>query len=140
MNTGATLLPIPGAHPVLPWHPAPARLPPGYQHTDHGGTSMPSEHERRSVEIDRADRQVIQQAAAQLRHGAIMAGYAGLPHMHLAFALALVLDELALHVRDLRPEVRAEAVRGARMLLGSRRGQVPPVRVSNEHRGVIAAS
>jgi hypothetical protein len=29
-----------------------------------------------------------------------------------------VLDELALHVRDLRPEVRAQAVRGARILLG----------------------
>ena len=36
---------------------------------------------------------------------------------HFAFALALVLDELARHVRDLRPEVRAQEVRGARMLL-----------------------
>jgi hypothetical protein len=74
--------------------------------------------ERRAIDLDRADRQVIEQAAAQLRHGAILAGYAGLPDKHLAFGLALVLDELARHVRDLRPEVRAEAVRGARMLLG----------------------
>jgi hypothetical protein len=78
---------------------------------------MPSEQDRQQIEVDRADRQVIEQAAAQLRHGAIVAGYAGLPRRELAFALALVLDELARHVRDLRPEVRAQAVRGARMLL-----------------------
>jgi hypothetical protein len=29
-----------------------------------------------------------------------------------------VLDELARHVRELHPDVRAQAVRGARMLLG----------------------
>ena len=60
---------------------------------------------------------MIEQAAAQLRHGAIVAGYAGLPDKHLAFTLALVLDELARHVRELHPDVRAQAVRGARMLL-----------------------
>ena len=38
-------------------------------------------------------------------------------HKHVAFALALVLDELARHVRDLRPEVRAQPVWGVRMLL-----------------------
>jgi hypothetical protein len=61
---------------------------------------------------------VIEQAAAQLRHGAIVAGYAGMPDKHYAFALALVLDELARHVRDLRPEVREQTLRGARMLIG----------------------
>jgi hypothetical protein len=76
------------------------------------------ERDRRRVAQDRADRQLIEQAAAQLRRGAILAGYAGMEHKHLAFALALVLDELARHVRDLRPEVREPAVRGARMLLG----------------------
>jgi hypothetical protein len=30
---------------------------------------------------------------------------------------ALVLDELARHVRDMHPEVRAKAMRGVRMLL-----------------------
>ena len=55
---------------------------------------MPDEHDRSRIEVDRADRQVIEQAAAQLRQGAIRAGYAGLPGKHLAFALALVLDEL----------------------------------------------
>jgi hypothetical protein len=51
---------------------------------------------------------LVRQAAAQLRHGAIVSAYAGLPDKHLAFALALVLDELALHLRDLRPEVREQ--------------------------------
>jgi hypothetical protein len=31
--------------------------------------------------------------------------------------MALVLDELARHLRDLHPDVRAQALRGARMLL-----------------------
>jgi hypothetical protein len=61
---------------------------------------------------------LIEQASAQLRTGAIRAGYAGMPDKHLAFALALVLDELARHVRELHPDARAQAVRGARMLLG----------------------
>jgi hypothetical protein len=76
------------------------------------------EQDRRRVEQDRADRQLIEQAAATLRTGAIRAGYAGMEHKHLAFALALVLDELARHVRDLRPEVRAQVVHGARAVLG----------------------
>jgi hypothetical protein len=75
------------------------------------------ERARHQVEQDRADRQVIEQAAAQLRHGAIRAGYAGLEHKEFAFALALVLDELARHLRDLTAPVRAQAVAGARMLL-----------------------
>ena len=61
---------------------------------------------------------MIEQAAAQLRHGAILAGYAGLPDKHYAFALALVLDELARHLHDLTAPVRVQVVAGARMLLG----------------------
>ena len=45
-------------------------------------------------------------------------GYAGLPDKHLAFALALILDELARHVRDLQPKLRVQTMRGVRMLLG----------------------
>jgi hypothetical protein len=74
---------------------------------------MPDEHERSRIEVDGADRALIEQAAAQLRHGAIRAGYAGMEHKHLAFALALILDELARHLRDLRPEVRAATLRSA---------------------------
>jgi hypothetical protein len=48
-----------------------------------------------------SDRALIKQAAAQLRHGAIQAGYSGLEHKEFAFALALILDELARHFRDL---------------------------------------
>jgi hypothetical protein len=66
----------------------------------------------RRIEQERADWHVIEQAAAPLRHGAIVAGYASLPGKHYAFALALLLGELAPHLRDLQPEVRAEALRG----------------------------
>ena len=79
---------------------------------------MPDEQDWGGIDVDRADRQVIEQAAAQLRRGAIRAGYAGVAGQQFAFALALVLDELALHVRDLHPAVREQTVRGARMLLG----------------------
>jgi hypothetical protein len=58
-----------------------------------------------------------EQAAAHLRRQAILAGYAGLEHKHLVFGLALVLDELARQVRELQPDVRAETMRGVRMLL-----------------------
>ena len=61
---------------------------------------MPDEHDRSKIEADRADRQVIEQAAAQLRTDAIRAGYAGLERKKLAFGLALILDELARHFRD----------------------------------------
>jgi hypothetical protein len=87
---------------------------------------MPHEHERSRIEVDGADRALIEQAAAQLRHGAIRAGYAGIEHKHLAFALALILDELAHHLRDLRPEVRAQAVRGARTARRVTRLPPPP--------------
>jgi hypothetical protein len=60
---------------------------------------------------------LIEEAAARLRHGAIVAGYAGLPDKHYAFGLALVLDELAWHLRDLNAPVRAQVLAGARMVL-----------------------
>ena len=74
---------------------------------------MPDEHDCSGIEADRADRALIQRAAARLRHGAIRAGYAGVEHKHVAFALALVLDELALHWRDLRPEEQIAAFRAS---------------------------
>ena len=49
-------------------------FPPGaHQERNHGERHMPDEHDRSGIEVDRADRQVIEQAAAQLRHGAIPA-------------------------------------------------------------------
>jgi hypothetical protein len=58
----------------------------------------------------RADRLVVEQAAAHLRHQAILADYAGMENKPAAFALALILDELARHVRDVPGEVRATVV------------------------------
>jgi hypothetical protein len=72
----------------------------------------------RWIEQARADRQLIERAAARLRADAIRAGYAGLPRKDLAFALALVLDELARHVRDLDAALRAQVVAVARTLAG----------------------
>jgi hypothetical protein len=78
---------------------------------------MPDQYDRRQIEVDRADRRLIEQAAARLRHTAITAAYAGLEHKHLAFALALVLDELRLHLRDLQLEVRTQKLASCRQIL-----------------------
>lgn len=78
--------------------------------------------EPRRVEVDRAHQQLIRQAAARLRHDAILADYRGLPAKHIAFGLALLLDELALQVRVLDDDVRRQAVASARALL-----EPPPV-------------
>jgi flagellar motility protein MotE (MotC chaperone) len=81
---------------------------------------MPDEYDRRQIEVDRADRQVIEQAAAQLRYGAILDGYAGMPDKHIAFALALILDEIARHFRDLDEDLRARILDGCGRVLGQR--------------------
>jgi hypothetical protein len=78
---------------------------------------MSSEQVRR-IEIDRADRLLIEQAAARLRGDAIRAGYAGLPRKDLAFCMTLVFDELARHVRDLDEALRVQVVTVARTLTG----------------------
>ena len=74
---------------------------------------------RAQVEAARADRAVIERAAAQLRRDAIRAGYAGLQRQDVAFSLALVLDELARHLRDLPDGVRRQAVASAVVLAGA---------------------
>ena len=66
----------------------------------------------------RADRAIVEQAAAHLRQQAILAAYAGLEHKELAFGLALILDELARHWRDLDEQLRARLLAGCRSLLG----------------------
>ena len=66
----------------------------------------------------RADRELLGRAATWLRNEAIRSGYAGLSHQHVAFALALILDELARHVADLDEGVRWQAVESSRVLLG----------------------
>jgi hypothetical protein len=69
----------------------------------------------------RADQQIVSQAATQLRHRAIVAGYAGLEHKHAAFALALILDELARHLRDLDQQLRQRVVETCSVLAGTRK-------------------
>ena len=75
------------------------------------------QNERRWAAL-RADRDLLARAAAWLRADAIRAGYAGLTHQHVAFALALVLDELGRHLVDLDEGVRWQAVQSSRVLLG----------------------
>jgi hypothetical protein len=64
----------------------------------------------------RADRALLRRAADGLRHEAIMTSYAGGTHRHVAFALALVFDELARHLPALDGEVRRAAVRAGHRL------------------------
>jgi hypothetical protein len=58
----------------------------------------------------RADASVIREAAARLRSATIRDQHAGLTHPVRAFHLALILDELAVHVRTLPDEVRRVAL------------------------------
>jgi hypothetical protein len=66
----------------------------------------------------RADRALIERAAARVRADAIAAGYQGRPRQDLAFALALLLDELARHVRDLDGTLRVQVMAAASTLAG----------------------
>ena len=68
---------------------------------------MAYEQQRELYRQLRADQQLVEQAAARLRHRAIRAAYAGLERKELAFTLALILDELA------RQRAAGERRRGA---------------------------
>jgi hypothetical protein len=68
----------------------------------------------------RADRKVVEQAAARLRHRAIHDAYRGLRLKAIAFGLALVLDELAGNLRDLDEDVRAQTLDTCRALVNGR--------------------
>ncbi len=73
--------------------------------------------ERRRAAL-RADRDLLRRAASWLRSDAIRSGYAGLSHQHVTFAVALLLDELALHLADLDEPVRRQTVQTCRQVLG----------------------
>jgi hypothetical protein len=77
---------------------------------------MPSDLDQTAA--TRADRDVIERAARALRDLAIRDGYRGSEQPARAFSLALLLDELGRHVRDLDDELRAAVVQACRMLLG----------------------
>jgi hypothetical protein len=66
------------------------------------------------VAVLRADREVIERAAAALRAETIRQGYAGLQQPAVAFAFALLLDELSRRVCDLDDELRGSVVAACR--------------------------
>ena len=80
---------------------------------------MPDEQERHRIEVDRVDRQVIEEGprpgCGTGRSGPATRAWTG---SMLRSPWRWLLDELARHLRDLPPAVRAQAVRRARMLLG----------------------
>ena len=78
---------------------------------------MPDEHDRQQIEVDRADRALIEQAAAQLRHRRIRAGYAGC-RAALRVCAGAGARRAGAALRDLRPEVRAQTLQGRRQMLG----------------------
>ena len=77
---------------------------------------MPSDRDQAAA--IRADRDVIERAARAMRDLAIRDGYRGSEQPARAFGLALLLDELGRHVRDLDDELRTVVVQACRMLLG----------------------
>jgi hypothetical protein len=60
---------------------------------------------------------VIEQAAARLRHFAIVDGYAGMEYKHVVLGMAPIFDELARHIRELHSEVRRQVVESARSIV-----------------------
>ena len=76
---------------------------------------MPSDHDQTAA--TRADRDVIERAARALRDLAIRDGYSGSEQPARAFSLALLLDEIGRHVRDLDNELGPAVVQCCRMLL-----------------------
>ncbi len=68
----------------------------------------------RGFDVDQANRALLERAAGRLRHQATSYGYAGLAHQHHAFAVALLLDELARHARELNEDVREQVVSACR--------------------------
>jgi hypothetical protein len=84
---------------------------------DVGGNVSYDDQRRRYAQL-KADRGVVEQAAAHLRYRAILDGYVGLEHKEVAFALALILDEIARHLRDLDEQLRARVLDCCRSVLG----------------------
>jgi len=74
--------------------------------------------QRRRYAQLKADRGVVEQAAAHLRYRAILDGYVGLEHKEVAFALALILDEIARHLRGLDEQLRSRVLDCCRSVLG----------------------
>jgi hypothetical protein len=68
----------------------------------------------------RADRQIVEHAAAALHSRTAQDVYVGLSHPAVCYSMCLVLDELVLHWRDVDEEVRRQAVQTCRALIAAR--------------------
>ena len=75
----------------------------------HRGEALPTDSDPRSAAV-RADRAVIERAAATLRSTTAQDVYAGLAFPAKAYAFALMLNELRLHAGDLDDELRAAVI------------------------------
>ena len=75
--------------------------------------------DRHRYERLKADREIVDRAAAYLRHHARQDQYAGILHRpEVAFGLATVLDEVSRQLGEVNGGIRAETVRACRQLLG----------------------
>jgi hypothetical protein len=81
------------------------------------GTPMPTDQEKRRIERDRTDQNILRRAAAWLRHDPNRAGVACL-NRNDALALAELLDVLATALPDVDSRVHWQAVESCRLLLG----------------------
>ena len=86
--------------------------------SDDAGGNVSCDDQRRRYAQLKADRGVVEQAVARLRHRAVLRGYVGLEHKEVTFALALILDEIARHLRDLDEQLRARVLDCCRSVLG----------------------
>ena len=68
----------------------------------------------------RADREIIRQAAAAVRSTTIADQYRRGQHTAVALSMALLLDELALHVSGLSDDLRAAVTGHCRAILDHR--------------------
>jgi hypothetical protein len=83
---------------------------------DTQGMQVADEQQRELHRQLRADQQLVEQAAARRRHRAILAAYAGLERKGVGVRIALILDELARHLRDLDGELRESVVEVCRRM------------------------
>lgn len=68
------------------------------------------EADLRRFEKLKADKAVVEAAAFYMRHRAVQEQYAGLQDKDLAFGFAVILDVIALHLREMPEPVRSAAV------------------------------
>jgi hypothetical protein len=67
----------------------------------------------------RPDQELIDRAAARLRHDTAQDQYRGLRNPQVAFGMAAILDELSRHLRDLDEALQRRVAELCRELLGA---------------------